>query len=73
MSEREFRSKLKEAKERVLAMDSIDGSPDRNIATIAEALVTGVLKSNEECTYEALYMLLDVSGDADHKWLCAKV
>lgn len=62
MSDREFRAKIKEAKSRVQAMDAVDGGADREVATIAEALVTGVLLTNEECIFEALYMLLDVSG-----------
>ena len=62
MSEREFKKKLEEAKDRVVGMDEIDGFADRNMKTITEALYTGVSRGNEDCVYEALYMLLDASG-----------
>jgi hypothetical protein len=62
MSDREFKNKLIEAKKRVIGMDEIDGFADRNPGTICEALYTGVQRGNESCVFDALFMLLDVSG-----------
>jgi len=62
VSEREFEKKLEKAKARVVGIDQIDGFADRNMRTITEALYTGVSCGNEDCVYEALYMLLDASG-----------
>jgi hypothetical protein len=65
MSDREFTSKLKQARDRVVAMDQVDGYAERGLPTIAQALLTGVKRSNEDCVYDALFMLLDSTGVLD--------
>jgi len=64
-----FRQHLEAAKKRVAEMDEVDGFKDRELATIVQALKTGLrYPDNLEvfgCAFDALVMLADVANRND--------
>tara|TARA_R110002110_G_scaffold412840_1_gene639285 strand:+ start:4283 stop:4561 length:279 start_codon:yes stop_codon:yes gene_type:complete len=62
MSE-EHKQRIADAKQRVQAMDKIDGHDDRSIGVILTALDTGLKNKDGPPLYDALYMLQDVAEE----------
>lgn len=55
-----FMDSMKRARDRVKSLDSIDGTEDRSIQTIAIALEAGLKNPETEAQYDALWMLKDL-------------
>lgn len=55
-----FMDSMKRARDRVKSLDSINGTEDRSIQTIAIALEAGLKNPETEAQYDALWMLKDL-------------
>lgn len=55
-----FMDSMTRARDRVKSLDSIDGTEDRSIQTIAIALEAGLKNPETEAQYDALWMLKDL-------------
>ncbi len=62
-----FEEKIEEAKQRVYAMDRVDGVRDRSLKTIAKVLDVGLRRPDTGSAYDALVMLGDRIIEEDSK------